>query len=240
MGHNGGCHADEGDPLASPAHALAVVLETDGVVEAELVLITTSTDVPTHIDGATVSVTESAAQLARVAPGTYAATPPDLTYAPAQPFTFVFEIDPANARAHHVFAGAFEITVHGGAEVPVAWVADVGDAKEVSWSPAGQRVLIDVFDATGARTHATLDWDDAAIEADTWRHFPEGGTHTLDPDAFGGVAPHRIRVCAVEVFRRDGEPKTTPQHALDGHGPTSGIGWLSGGVAGRCVSLGID
>lgn len=45
---------------------------------------------------------------------------------------------------------------------------------------------------------------------------------------------------AIHVFRRDGEPGQAPQHALDGDGLASGLGWLSGGVAGRCNELTIE
>jgi hypothetical protein len=239
MGHNGGCHSDEGDPLPSPAHALALVLEMDGEVEAELVLVSTATEAPTHIDGASVGLlvgTASAVPLSSVAPGTYAVDEPQLAYEPNESYTFTFELDETTARSHRAMPGAFQISIHGGIAQPQAWITDA-DGLEVAWSPAGARVLIDVFDADGARTYATIDWDDAAIDASTWRNFPEGGTLVLPESARSGVAPHRVRVCAVEIFRRDGEPKPAPQHALEGEGLATGLGWLSGGVAGRCVSI---
>jgi hypothetical protein len=234
MGHNGSCHEDEGDPLPSPAHALALVLEIDGEMHAELALVSTSTDDPAHVDGAEVRLEGPDGMdvaLEPVGSGIYAAD--GLPYAPNAPFVFWFELDEGTARAYRANPGAFDLAIHGGAEPPMAWI----EGSEVAWSPAGQRALIDVYDANGTKTHASMSWDDAAIDASTWRGLPEGGVYQLPEEAFDGVAPHRVRVCAVEVFRRDGEPAARPQHALDGHGVTPRLGWLSGGLAGRCVWL---
>ena len=242
MGHNGGCHPDEGDPLPSPAHGLAVVLEDEsGAVTAELSLVSTATDTPTHIDGATVELSSAdfdPLTLPLIAEGTYAAPfGSALSYDPSAPYTFAFSIDEATARTHRASPGTFEITVHGGMDRPTAWM-EADDS--VAWSPAGQSVWIEVTDGRDQRTYASVDWTDPAIDAAVWKDLPTGGTHHVPAKAFDGVAPHRVRVCAVELFRRDQEidaTQTEPQHAVDGLGMDTGLGWLSGGVAGRCVTI---
>lgn len=244
LGHNGGCHPDEGEPLASPVQALGVVLELDGEVSAELVLVSMATDTPQHVDGAASAVRipgDHVVPLEPVAPGTYASRGSlPMAYEAGAHFTFELSLDEATARAHRAVPGAVALAIHGGAEVPQIWLEADRSEVTVAWSPAGIRALVDVFDDAGERTYATLDWDDPDISAGTWKRFPEGGSLTLPASALRGTAPHRIRVCAVEVFRRDGEPVQGPQHAADGDGFSSGLGWLSGGVAGRCNVLDLE
>ncbi len=235
MGHNGGCHADEGDPLPSPVHALGVVLEQDGELSVELVLVTTSTDAPMHVNGAraTFSVEDQEVELHEGGPGRYRTTAtPAAAFGSAMQLTLDFTIDDAAARAHRVHAGAFSLLLHGALDVPVVWMED---SDTVAWSPGGAAAFIEVVDADGVRTFASLDWADPDIAASTWRTLPHGGEQILPPVAFSGPAPHVVRVCAVETFRRDAP--STPQHLVDGDGPAVGLGWLSGGIAGRCAIM---
>lgn len=239
MGHNGGCHADDGDPLPSPVHALGMLLEEDGELSVELSLVSTATASPTHVDGAEAWLVDPAGErsaLARVGPGSYVldGSRSPLRYVAAESFELGFVLEEGLARAYNASSGTFFLSLHGGLERPEVWLTEAG---EVAWSPAGARVILDVHDARGERTFATLDWSDPAIGAASWRGFPSGGVAQLPASAWRGGGPHSVRVCVVEVFRRDGEPAASPQHALDGAGGTTGLGWLSGGVAGRCARL---
>ena len=248
-GHNGGCHPDDGPPRPSPAHALALVLETDGTIEAELVLITTSTPQPVHIAGAsTVSVTDPAGTNVTLAGDDFAYAADDaalLHYQAAAPFTFRFSIDASTAVSHHVYEGSFELVLHGGADAPEAWLdGEPGDGDEVvvEWQPSGMHAVIDVRNDAGEVTAGTLDWSEPAIDSRIWRSLPFGGRHTLAASAFPASGAYTVRVCCVELMRRIGSDgrNAAPQHLSDADGMSADLGWLSGGLAGRCAVLAVD
>jgi hypothetical protein len=239
MGHNGGCHPDKGAPLASPAHALALVLETDGELELALVLASTAASPPSHVDGATaLSVVSPGGEtwpLVAVGGGAYRAAVA-AAFEEGAPYTFHYALDDAAAEASHAFPGTFAIEAHGFADAPRAWLeeeARAGQPLRLGWSPAGLHALVEVWNAEGERTASTLDWSSPAIDADTWRAMPNDGAVELD--ALPVPGDYRVRLCAVEVVRRDDAPGPGTQHAVGGFGED--LGWLSGAVAGRCTVL---
>jgi hypothetical protein len=241
MGHNGGCHADKGNPLASPAHALAVVLESDGQLELELVLVSTSSAPPRHIDEAGAVVVEAPDgatwPLEPVGLGRYHAAV-DAPYRPGEAYTFRFVLDEPVATAAHVFPGSLAIAAHGYDDAPQAWLTApprAGEPAALAWSPAGLHALVEVWNDAGERTASTVDWSDPAIDSERWRAIPQGGELALD--AFPAPGAYVLRLCAVELARRDDAPGPAPQHAVDAFGAE--LGWLSGALAGRCTTLDI-
>jgi hypothetical protein len=241
MGHNGGCHPDEGQPLGTPVSALALVLEDDGAVSAELIVVSTALDQQQRVDvadGVLLGPGDVSYPLERVEAGRYLVA--DLEYEATEPYAFQFSIAEEAASAAHVFAGSFQLAMHGVMDVPTVELGSdsltVGESLALDWSPAGLVALVEVRDPSGDLSYRNFDVS-RPLDYASWSGLPDSGELVIEPQAFGEPGAHEIRLCAVEVSRRDDEPSATPQHLSDGDGVSGGLGSLSGMLVGRCRRL---
>jgi hypothetical protein len=230
-GHNGGCHADDGEPLPSPVDAIALLLvDHDGSAEVGLTLLSRALVPAEHVDGA-VEVTFDGAPLEAAAAGIWTSS----SYGDAPSHAFAFGIGVDVARRYHVYPGSFAMTVHGPTQAPTVWI----DGARVGWSPAGLPALVQVL-RDGAITFTNFDAHSLEFDGAAWSALQPGGALTLPDEAFPLAGSYEVRLCTVELRRRDdfgAAPTTQTQHLTEGDTLSGEVGSISGALVGRCARI---
>lgn len=230
MAHEGGCHGEAGATRPSPVNAIGMVLEhDDGSIEARLSVRSDTLEPAVPVAANDVVLSRGADRFALAGKEeTYATTVDEIGYEPEMPFTLGFALSAAGARDGRVYAGRFAMSAHGPWERPVAWL----EGHELLWTPGGLPAYVEVRDASGERTWRSFD---PSAEAPDYAALVPGGMRLPD-HAFSGEDVHEILVCAVEAMTRDQLTAST-QHVTVGVDAEGQLGWLSGMVVGRCVTL---
>jgi hypothetical protein len=232
MAHEGGCHGEAGDTPPSPVNAIGMVLELeDGVTRATLGLRSDTTTAADPVAGRAVSLSQGpqAWAMPEVAAGLHVVELADAEPTPT-PYRITFEVDQATAEQTHVVAGSFAMEMHGPVDRPEVWFEPVGQGIDVMWAPGGLEVIVEVVDAGDEVT-----WSNLSLFADDpgWSAVGPGGRLALPDEAFPVTGTYRVRVCAVEVLRRD-DLSVSPQHLSTEAAVEGQLGWLSGMIVGRC------
>ncbi len=226
-GHNGGCHADDAPPLPSPVNAVATVLEhEDGVVEAQLSLWSRSVIPAAHVEGAG-EVTVDGIAMTEIAPGRFRARLDDDH---GDSHTFSFVVSAATARRYHIHGGRFRLAMHGPLDRPDAWL----DGDTVRWTPAGMPALVQLLRGQEP-IYASFDGARVDLDSEDWRALAPADAWPLPPEALAEA--DRVRVCGVEVRRRDDFAGADPQHLGQDDALEGRLGWLSGAIVGRCRAI---
>lgn len=234
MGAEGGCTLFQAT-LDSPVQAVTTLVEkADGTVEVDLTIVSTAPE-----DGAVFVSNARNAQLrvpggaivdlVPAEPGHYRATSddnPDLVYDTSQNYRVTFELDDEDL-AEDAAGGDF-IAVVTAPDEEVSFELTkapdfAGDTAEVTWTPTNLEGLLRVRNETGEIVYDTFDWSHPEFDGSKWASLIRGGSHTLPVDVFADPGTYTISFCAV-----------ASQEGFDEE-LSSGLGALSGFLAGKCV-----
>lgn len=241
-----GCLEEDEPYLPTPVTALGAVLELeDGSVRAELAVFSTALLPHAPIEQAEpVSVTGpwgTASLALDPARGLYTVTDNDaLRYAPGESYRFELTIEEPVALAMHVYSGRFHAAGHGPLERTRAWAATASvkcdEHLRVDWSPSALPAIVELVDPSGRieQIHTPA----VGEQGDPWRRLATGGFVELD--GFEAPGRYMVRVCAVDVARRDGLPSAGPQHLGSPDSLATGLGSGSGVAVGRCDAVAVD
>jgi len=235
-GAKNGCGSKEAnETLTSPVQAVTTLLErNDGSVEAELVLISTSTSKHQFVDtakNAQVRMPDgTAVPLSLSSPGHYgadSASNSSLVYDPGATYQFKFELDDA-AAAKKVAGGSFVAVMTAPDDVvtfsftkPPAFA---GDTADLQWSPTNRYALIEVRDAAGDLVYANFDFTQPTFDGSKWARLKKGGSDTLGVDVFADPGSYTVSLCAVDKVS-DFDKSLSSE-----------LGALSGFLIGRCAA----
>ena len=210
-GAKSGCGTKEAnETLSSPVQAVTTLLERpDGTVDAELVLISTTTQPHAFVSSAKNAHIRMAGgdeiPLRLAEPGHYRASStqtPALTYVPGATYQFRFELDD-EAAAKNVAGGSFVAVVDAPDDDVTFQFSELptmaGDTSTVRWTPTSRHALVDVRnDATNERTYSTFDFEAPHFDGSKWARLPRGGTLELSVDTFPTVGTYTVSFCAVD------------------------------------------
>jgi len=233
-GAKNGCGSKESTTtLLSPVQAVTTLLErSNGRVDAQLVLISTSTNPHQFVDTArNVQLRVPSGvhvPLISSSPGHYEAsstTSPDLAYVPGGTYQFRFDLDDA-AAARNVAGGSF-VAVMDAPDDEVAFSVDpprfAGDTALVRWTPANRFAIIDVRNkTTGELTYSTFDFSQPQFDGSKWARLTSGGSRELSVDTFPEAGSYVVSLCAVAKVS-DFDTSLSAE-----------LGALSGFLIGRC------
>lgn len=229
----GGCEEEQTTTLYSPVQAVTTLLEHDGgLVEAELVLISTAVTPHEFVDTAdNVQVRVPGGAFVGLIPGgnghyTMDSTlNAELTYQADQTYQFRFDLD--DEAAQQVAGGNFvAVMTAPGGDVTFA-IADApqfaGDTATVTWTPASRYGLIRVADADGNTVYENFDFARPEFNGSKWARLKTGGMDVLGVDVFRTAGDYTVHFCGVD--------KTS------GFDPSlsAELGVLSGFLIGRCA-----
>lgn len=223
------------DTLNSPVQAVATVLERgDGTVEVDLTITSTEPDEDVFVTTATNAELRvpdgTLVPLVQTHDGHYRASSkehPGLVYDPSGTnYRVTFELDDPDVAGSA--AGESFVAVVASPDVEVRFdvvkaPAFAGDTAEITWQPAALAGLLEVRDAAGKIIYSTFDWSHPKFDGSKWGSLIRGGSHTLAVDVFAEPGMYTVSFCAVES-----------QQGFDEE-VSSGLGILSGFMAGRCV-----
>ncbi len=229
-GAKSGCGSEEAKTtLASPVQAVTTVLQREGgVVDAELVLVSTAKTPHVFVDTADAvrlrvpGGTEVTLQLEEA--GHYRASGGDLSYAAGETYRLGFELEDDDAA----------LDASGGTFVAVAdapddeWSAGLavppefaGDTARVEWSPASRYAIVTVAHEGGA-TWRNFDFRDPEFDGSKWARLKKGGKLELGVDVFAEPGAYNVEICVVSKV-------SDFDTAL-----SSDLGALSGFLIGQC------
>jgi hypothetical protein len=235
-GAKSGCGSEESrETLESPVQAVATVLEnSDGTVNAELVLISTATPSHQFVDTAENvefrMPTGDLVPLPLASAGHYAtdsATDPNLVYQGGERYRVSFDLDDEDAAGDYAggnFVGSAtapddEVTFNLARAPEFA-----GDSADLEWTPAARRALVTVLDANGDVVYKNFDFAEPQFEGDKWARFETGGSLTLSVDTFPEAGDYTITLCAI-AGASDWDLDLSAE-----------LGVLSGFLLGRCAA----
>jgi hypothetical protein len=234
MGARGGCNLLQ-ETLKSPVQAVTTILErADGTVEVDLTIV--STEGPT--DQFVTSAYDAELRVPGGAiiplkmdePGHYRASSDDysdLEYVgDSGNYRVTFELDDRDVAGDAagdnfsavVEAPSDEITFEFGKLPEFA-----GDTSSIDWTPRDLEGLLEVRDENGELIFTTFDWSKPEFDGSKWASLIHNGHEALPVDVFADPGSYTVSFCAVQS-----------QEGLDEE-LSSGLGILSGFLAGRCV-----
>lgn len=241
------CNRERMQTLTSPLQAVATLMKTaDGIVEAELVLISTAKpkhefvtdaqDVRLRIPGGEMVTLEQAE------PGHYKANSvqsPELVYKAGETYQFRFDL-PApvapqgrGARQQTEASPSEQKTYVAVTKTPTkeaafSWEKKpefAGDTARLTWKPRTFLAIIVVRNPEGEVCYSTFDFSDPQFGGDKWGRLGANGTLALGVDVFSKPGTYQILKCGV-----------TKNAGFDAE-ISAGLGILSGFLAGTCEEI---
>ncbi len=235
-----GCGLLQGT-VNSPVHATTTVVgRADGTVEVDLAITSTEQDDEQFVTTATNAELRvpdgTIIPLTPAEPGHYRASSdehPGLIYdASGTNYRVSFDLDDAEVAGDA--AGEEFIAVVAAPDADVTFEiskepAFAGDTAEITWSPGSLKGLLEIRDDSGTIIYTTFDWSHPEFDGSKWGSLIRGGSETLAVDVFSDPGSYTVSFCAVES-----------QEGFDEE-VSSGLGILSGFMAGKCVDdIGLD
>jgi hypothetical protein len=198
-GKKSGCSDEEIATLTSPVQAVATIYHhSDGAVEADLTLISTSVNPSVFVNEAEstkLRVIGTAGEVASVAlvhsaKGHYTATSTDqpaLVWEPGIVYAFDFDLE-EDTRETKIKGGKYSAQVtapDGGVtlEVSEAPLAPLLVAR-ITITGAYQKGLLRVFGPDGDETYSNWNMEHPDFDGSKWNSLVVGGTHTIAAAAF--------------------------------------------------------
>ncbi|MEM9457511.1 MAG: hypothetical protein AAGF11_25250 [Myxococcota bacterium] len=233
MGAEGGCTLLQGT-LESPVQAITILREhPDGAVDVDLVVISLE-DRAQWIDtvhNAELRTPEGdLIALNQEEDGHYRAHSNDnaqLVYAPGDVnYRVTFELDDQELAGDAAGEDFIAVVQAPEAEVEFEFTKApdfAGDTSSVEWSPSNLAGLLEVRDAKGELVFSTFNLRTPEFDGTKWASLIHGGRKDLPVDVFADAGSYTVSFCAVES-----------QEGFDEE-LSSGLGALSGFLAGRCV-----
>ncbi|MCA9710531.1 MAG: hypothetical protein KDK70_32115 [Myxococcales bacterium] len=234
MGAEGGCTLLQGT-LESPVQAITILREhPDGAVDVDLVMISTEGRESRWIDTAqNAELRTPEGELVALVPeqdGHYRAhsdQDPRLVYAPGGVnYRVTFELTDEELAGDAAGDDFIAVVQAPEAEVEFAFTKTpdfAGDTSSIEWSPANLDGLLEVRDSSGEVVFSTFDLRTAEFDGSKWASLIHGGREDLPVDVFADAGTYTVSFCAV-----------ASQEGFDEE-LSSGLGALSGFLAGRCV-----
>ncbi len=229
------CNLEKLKTLKSPVQAVTTLFEqTDGTVEAELILISTS-DAKNHEFITTAEKVKlrmpegDIVELIQKENGHYRANSKDnqkLVYHSEKTYQFKFDL-PSEAEEEGVHPGNFVATTETPKDkVEFSWKKKPGfsgDTSELTWKPTSLKGIITVYGPDNKITYSTFDFSKPQFSGDKWARLGAFGKITLSVDVFPKPGDYRVVMCGVN--KKSGFDK---QLSAD-------LGVLSGFLAGTCA-----
>ena len=228
------CKEENAKTLFSPVQAVTTLLQMhDGVVEADLALISTETN--PHEFVTTAKNVELRAPggdkvtLTQNSDGHYTASSAgnsDLVYEGGETYKYSFELTD-KAEDQEVEPGDFVAVIEApDDEVEFTWSKEpsfAGDTAKLTWKPTNRFAIVSVYGPNGELTYSTFDFTEPQFEGDKWARLKTGGSLSLSVDAFPDAGDYEVTMCAV-AKKSDFDEELSAD-----------LGALSGFLAGRCV-----
>jgi hypothetical protein len=234
MGAEGGCNLLQ-ETLKSPVQAVTTILErADGTVEVDLTIVSTEgkgSQFVTSAHDAELRVPGGATvPLEMEEPGHYRASSddyPELEYlGDAGNYRVTFELDD-RAVAGDAAGDDFIAVVEAPSDEVTFEFSKLpefaGDTAAIDWTPRDLEGLLEVRDENGELLYTTFDWSKPEFDGSKWASLIHNGHENLPVDVFANPGSYTVSFCAVQS-----------QEGLDEE-LSSGLGILSGFLAGRCV-----
>lgn len=237
-----GCSDEEMSKLTSPVQAIVTVFrQTDGVVSADLTLISTAVTPSVFVNAAKDATLRvvlgggdvKSVPLARTADGHYAASSAadeGLVWEPSAIFAFDFVLE-ADADGTGVAGGTFSAQVTAPANGVTLTVTEAPAAPnlvaKIAMAGTYGRGLLRVYGPDGAPTYANFDTATPDFDGSKWNSLIVGASHTIPAAAFPVAGDYRVEFGACS-FVQGFDPEVSAE-----------LGWLSGFLAcdGTEVSL---
>jgi hypothetical protein len=234
MGAEGGCTLLQ-ETLKSPVQAVTTLVErADGTVEVDLTIVSTEgkgSRFVTSAHDAELRVPGGAiVPLEMEEPGHYRASSDDypaLEYiGDGGNYRVTFELDDRAVAGDS--AGDDFIAVVEAPDDEITFELSklpefAGDTATIEWAPRSLEGLLEVRDETGELIFTTFDWSKPEFDGSKWASLIYSGHENLPVDVFANPGTYTLSFCAVQS-----------QEGLDEE-LSSGLGILSGFLAGRCV-----
>lgn len=233
MGAEGGCTLLQGT-LESPVQAITILREhPDGAVDVDLVVISVE-DGQRWID--TVENAElrtpggDLIPLTQEEDGHYRARSDEherLVYEPGDTnYRVTFDLDDEQLAGDAAGEDFIAVVQAPEAEVELEFTKSpdfAGDTSSIEWSPGNLAGLLEVRDAEGELVFSTFNLRTPEFDGTKWASLIHGGRKDLPVDVFADAGTYTVSFCAVQS-----------QEGFDEE-LSSGLGALSGFLAGRCV-----
>lgn len=234
MGAEGGCTLLQGT-LESPVQAITILREhPDGSVDVDLMVVSTKDGdqrFVTTVENAELRTPDGdLIELVQDEDGHYRAHSDDhdaLVYEPAGTnYRITFELEDEEMAGED--AGEDFIAVVQAPDEEVTFELTkapefAGDTSSISWSPANLEGLLQVRDADGEVVFSTFNLATPEFDGSKWASLIRHGHEDLPVDVFADAGQYTLSFCAVKS-----------QEGFDEE-LSSGMGVLSGFLAGRCV-----
>lgn len=234
MGAEGGCTLLQGT-LESPVQAITILREhADGSVDVDLVVISTKDFDNRFITSVTNAELRTPSgdliPLTQDEDGHYRAHSNDheqLVYEPGDTnYRITFDLDDEGVAGEAAGEDFIAVVQAPDAEVTFELTRApefAGDVSTIEWTPSHLEGLLEVRNADGELIFDTFDLATAEFDGSKWGSLIHGGRQNLPVDVFADPGRYTLSFCAVQS-----------QEGLDEE-LSSGLGVLSGFLAGRCV-----
>lgn len=235
MGAEGGCTLLQGT-LESPVQAITILREhPDGAVDVDLVVISLEKRANAQwidtVHNAELRTPEGElVSLTQEEDGHYRAHSDDdarLVYAPGDVnYRVTFELDDEELAGDAAGEDFIAVVQAPEAEVEFEFTKTpdfAGDTSSIEWSPGNLAGLLEVRDAEGELVFSTFNLRTPEFDGTKWASLIHGGRKDLPVDVFADAGTYTVSFCAVQS-----------QEGFDEE-LSSGLGALSGFLAGRCV-----
>jgi len=234
MGAEGGCTLLQGT-LESPVQAITIVREhADGAVDVDLMVVSVNEGEQQWID--TVQNAELRTPDGEIVPltqeedGHYRAHSDDvpaLVYAPGGVnYRVTFDLEDEELAGDAAGEDFIAVVSAPDAEIEFEFTKTpdfAGDTSTIEWSPRTLDGLLEVRNADGELVFSTFNLRTPEFDGSKWASLIHGGRQDLPVDVFADAGTYTISFCAVQS-----------QEGFDEE-LSSGLGALSGFLAGRCV-----